>query len=253
MTIQYPQSKPLTDQIVELIEAKIINGEFNVGDKLPTENELATMYKVSRTVIREAIKILKEKGWVETFVAKGTFVVHNTMKGVQFSFDTAMRMQPEDRFGYLIEVRLILEPEIAALAALRASDEEITRMKQAVSLMDKALMVDNNIDEFLKGDFTFHMTMAESTGNPLIHLILNPVVSLLRDVQEFHLLHVKGGNQKSQHHHRLIMNAIERHDPSAARLQMHNHIIQLRTDIEKQKAAESAINNLNQATDTLSG
>jgi GntR family transcriptional repressor for pyruvate dehydrogenase complex len=253
MTIQYPQSKSLTDQIVELIENQIINGEYNVGDKLPTENELAAMYKVSRTVIREAIKILKQKGWVETFVAKGTFVVHNTIKGVQFSFDTAMRMQPEERFGYLIEVRLILEPEIAALAALRANKEEIAKMKQAVKLMDKALTDANKIDEFLNGDFTFHMTMAESTSNPLIHLILNPVVSLLRDVQEYHLFNVKGGDQKSQHHHRLIMNAIERHDPSEARLQMHNHIIQLRTDIEKQKAAESVTNKLNPAADTLSG
>ena len=252
MTIQFPQIRPLTDQMVELIETQIVNGEINVGDKLPSENELAAKYKVSRTVIREAIKTLKQKGWVETFVAKGTFVVNNTSKGVQSSFDTAMRMQSEDRFGYLIEVRSILEPEIAALAALRANDDEIARLLDAVSMMDKA-SIEDNISDFLQADFHFHMTMAESTGNPLIPLILHPVVSLLRDIQEFHLEHVKDGDKRSQHHHRLIMSAIEAHDPSAARLRMHNHIIQLRTDIEKQNAAESVAIKLNGSTDILPG
>jgi len=253
MINQFPLNISLTDQVVELIENQIINKELSVGDKLPSENELAIKYKVSRTVIREAIKILKEKGWVETFVAKGTFIVHNTRKGVHFSFDTAMRMQPNDRFGHLIEVRLIFEPEIAALAALRANEEEISKMKQAVNQMEEALLGENRINEFINGDFIFHMTMAESTGNPIIAMILNPVFSLLRDVQTFHLMNVEGGNQKSQHHHRLVMNSIEKHDPSAARLHMYNHIVQLRVDIENLQINNLDVDKLNINTDYLPG
>jgi GntR family transcriptional repressor for pyruvate dehydrogenase complex len=245
MTIELPNSKPLSQQIAELIEARILAGEFQVGQKLPTENELTTIYKVSRTVIREAIKTLKEKGWVETFVAKGTFVVHKTDWRVQSSFDTAMRMKSEDRFEDLIELRSILEPEMAALAALRASDEQLAKMKESVQFMDKSLEDGDDIERFLEADFTFHMTMAESTGNPLVPVIIRPVVRLFRELQEFHLQHVRGGNQRSQHNHRLIIEAIERHDPEAARLHMRDHIAQLRDDIEKQRTIESVNSSLN--------
>lgn len=245
MTIELPNNKPLSQQIAELLEARILSGEFQVGQKLPTENELTTIYKVSRTVIREAIKTLKEKGWVETFVAKGTFVVHKTDRRVQSSFDAAMRMKSEDRFENLIELRSILEPEMAALAALRASDEQLAKMKEAVQFMDKTLEDGNDVESFLEGDFTFHMTMAESTGNPLVQVIIRPVDRLFRELQEFHLQHVKGGNQRSQSRHRLIIEAIERHDPEAARLHMRDHIMQLRNDIENQRAIESSSSSVN--------
>ena len=240
MTIQQlPYHKPLYEQVCQLIEAQIINGELRIGDKLPTENELAELYKVSRTVIREAIKALKEKGWVETHVAKGTYVVQNVAKGVENSFDVAVRMKPEDRFRNLIQVRRILEPEIAALAASSASQEDIARMRQAVEQMEKAMESKNDIDAFLEGDFVFHMAMADATGNELIRLIIAPVVNLMRDIQTYHLSNVVGGNQRSQHNHKRIMEAIERHDPEAARACMFDHIIQVRDDIENMQTAQA--------------
>jgi DNA-binding FadR family transcriptional regulator len=233
MTIeQLPQNKPLYEQVCHLIESRIIKGEINVGDKLPTENELAVMYKVSRPVIREAIKALKEKGWVETLVAKGTYVVQNVAKGVENSFDVAVRMKPDERFSNLIQVRMILEPEIAALAAVKASQDEIARMRQAVCQMDEAV-INADVDTFLKADFAFHMAMAESTGNRLIHLIMAPVVNLMRDVQKYHLSNVVQGNQRSQRNHKRIMKGIERHDPDHARLCMYEHIVQVRDDIQR--------------------
>jgi len=232
MTTIHPlRYRPLYEQVVELVEARIIDGEFRIGDRLPTENELAAIYMVSRTVIREAMKILKEKGWVETRVGKGTFVVHNMAKSVQSSFDVAIRMKPEDRFSHLIEVRLILEPEIASLAAVRAGADETARIQQAVYQMDQAIAEGDDIDEFLKGDFAFHMALAESTGNPLIRMIIDPVVSLMREFQEYHLSNTKGGKQRSQHNHKLVMEAIKLHDPNAARLRMYEHILQVRADV----------------------
>lgn len=232
---QLPQKKPLYEQVCRLIESQIINGELHIGDKLPTENELAGMYKVSRTVIREAIKALKEKGWVETLVAKGTYVVQNVAKGVENSFDVAIRMKPDERFSNLIQVRLILEPEIAALAAISSTEEDISRMRHAVTQMEQAL-IDENLDGFLKGDFAFHMAIAESSGNHLIHLIMSPVVNLMRDIQRYHLSYVAGGNEHSQQNHKRIMDGIERHDPAATRLCMYEHIIQVRDEIQNATA-----------------
>jgi GntR family transcriptional repressor for pyruvate dehydrogenase complex len=235
MTIQrLPQNKPLYEQVCELIETQIINGEYFIGDKLPTEKELGEIYQVSRTVVREAIKALKEKGWVETHVAKGTFVVSNVAKSVESSFDAVVRMTPENGFSNLIQVRLILEPEIAALSAERANKEDITKMRQAVKQMEESLADHNGIDEFLKGDFSFHMAMAESTGNNLILMIIAPVVNLMRDSQRYHLLNVAGGNQRSQHNHKKIMEAIENHNPEDARRRMRAHIIQVRDDIQNE-------------------
>src|SRR6185369_15452748 len=104
-SVQFPQNKPLSEQVCALIENEIINGTFAVGDKLPTEHELAEMYRVSRTVIREATKILKEKGRLASFVGKGTFVIDETERGIETSLNAMIRMNPETSFSYLIEVR----------------------------------------------------------------------------------------------------------------------------------------------------
>jgi DNA-binding FadR family transcriptional regulator len=238
--LQLPQNKPLYEQVIELIETEIIGGNFHVGDRLPTEMEWAEKYKVSRTVIREAMKALKEKGWIETHVGKGTFVVDNVSKGVGASIDAFLRMDPDGGFEYLIEVREMLEPEIAELAARRASDYQIKQLEDAINQMSNALDHQNNKELFLAGDFLFHSILAESTGNPLVLMILNPVVNLMRAQQKFHLYHVQGGSYKSQQHHLLILEAIKKKDPAAARKHMHEHIRQVRADINEQSNNEQS-------------
>lgn len=236
MTTQFPQSKPLYEQVVELIEARIINGDYRLGDQLPTEFELAAQYRVSRTVIREAMKTLKERGWVDTRVGKGTFLIDNVSRGVGASFDVIVRMNPDLGFEHLIEVRELLEPGIAALAAVRASDEQIQAMRAAVDQMELAMNNPALKDEFLIGDYNFHTLMAQATGNPLVPSILQPVVTLMRDQQKYHLYRVKGGYLKSQSHHRQIMEAIANHDPDAARQAMLDHISQVRADVQSSNA-----------------
>ncbi|TLN28578.1 FadR family transcriptional regulator [bacterium] len=231
-TTQFPQSKPLYEQVVELIEARIISGEYRLGDQLPTEFEMAAQYRVSRTVIREAMKTLKERGWVDTRVGKGTFLVDNVSRGVGASFDVIVRMNPDLGFEHLIEVRELIEPGIAALAAVRASDQQIQAMRAAVEKMENAIEQASAIDDFLTGDYTFHTLLAQSTGNPLVPSILEPVVTLMRDQQKYHLYRVKGGSVKSQNNHRLIMEAIENRDPEAARQHMLDHIRQVRADVQ---------------------
>jgi GntR family transcriptional repressor for pyruvate dehydrogenase complex len=231
--IRIPEIKPLYEQVVDLIEEKILSGELRLGDRLPTENELTTIYKVSRTVIREAMKTLKERGWVETLPAKGTFVVDHVAKGVGLSFDRAIRNAPDGGYNYLIKVREILEPEIAALAAAEASKKHIAALGDTIHKMNYILNTGYNIEEFLKADFSFHMLLAESTGNPLIMLVLDPIVQLMRGQQEYYLLNVEESGQKSLNFHELILNAVETRDAAAARRYMYEHIYKVRMDIEQ--------------------
>ena len=232
MTNDKLSSKSLYIQLAERIEAKIINGDFQVGDRLPTEFELAAQYGVSRTVVREAMKALKEKGWVETRVGRGTFIVDNATRGVGSSFDVIMRQNPDHGYVHLMEMREILEPEIAALAALRASDAQIEAMRAAVEQMEHGLSPAGRVEDFVDGDARFHKLIAESCGNPLILSIISPVLSLIREQQEFHVYRVKGGGRRSQTYHRHVFHAIENRDPENARKSMLTHIRQVREDVQ---------------------
>jgi GntR family transcriptional repressor for pyruvate dehydrogenase complex len=230
-SMQLPQNRPLSEQVCELIENEIIKGTFAVGDKLPTEQELSTQYRVSRTVIREATKILKEKGRLESFVGKGTFVVDRTERGIQSSLDAMLRMNPETSFNYLTEVRELLEPIVAALAALRASDEQIAEMEKAIALMDQSSEDHARQSEFLDSDSKFHTLLAEATGNPIIPMLIKPLGALIRQQQEFMAFEVVGGSVHSQKYHRLIFEAIRLRDAERARAHMEDHIRQVFQDI----------------------
>ena len=239
--MRYPQSIPLSEQVAEMVETQIIAGEFRIGDRLPTENNLSSIYKVSRTVIREAMKVLKEKGWIEIRPGRGTIVIDNVARGVRSSFDVAVRMNPDSGSNHLIEIRQMIEPEIAALAAVRASEEQIISMQQAITQMDRAAQEDPlNIDRFLDADFCFHIIIAESTGNPLVLLIINPVVKLMREQQAF-VSQIMEGLLHSQVNHHLIMEAIIQRDPIQAREYMRRHIMQVREDIQNTTHSVEAV------------
>lgn len=228
---QLPQNKPLSEQVCDLIENEIVKGTFAVGDKLPTENELAEMYRVSRTVIREATKILKQKGRLASFVGKGTFVIDETERGIESSLNAMIRMNPETSFNHLIEVREILEPAMAALAATKANEEQIKELEKAVARMDRSIEDDAHKDDFLDADSKFHGLLAEATGNPIIAMLVKPLGVLIRQQQQYMAFEVVGGSVHSQKYHRQISEAIKQRDPERARMEMLEHIRQVFTDI----------------------
>lgn len=229
--LQFPQNRSLSEQVCDLIENEIIKGTFTVGDKLPTEKELAEMYRVSRTVIREATKILKEKGRLASFVGKGTFVIDETERGIESSLAAMIRMNPETSFNYLIEVREILEPAMAAMAAMKASEEQIKEMQKAVDQMDQSIDDEAHKGKFLDSDSKFHSLLAEATGNPIIPMLVKPLGVLIRQQQQYMAFEVVGGSVHSQKYHKRIFEAIKRRDHETARTEMLEHIRQVFTDI----------------------
>ncbi len=231
--IHLPRNKPLYEQVVELLEKRIIDGEYPVGEKLPTESELATEYMVSRTVIREAIKALRTKGLVDTHAGRGTFVVSATIQGVDTSFAAATQSSPDRGWGHLIEIREMLEPEIAARAATRADEALLAKMQQAINQMDQALAEEpEDLRKFLEADFSFHMSLAEATGNPLVLMIISPVVRLMRDLQRYQLARLEDKGRRSQQNHKRIMSALLNRNAELARQYMLQHIRQVREDVE---------------------
>jgi GntR family transcriptional repressor for pyruvate dehydrogenase complex len=220
------QSSRLYEQIVQQIEESIQKGELTEGSQLPAERELALQFGVSRTAVREAIKALQEKGLVDAFPGRGTFVTNGTSNSMRRSLDRIIKTGDRDGSAYLVEVREILEPEIAALAASRADDEDLEVMREAVETMDSA---DPNSDAFVEADLDFHLALAEAAANPIVLSLIDSIVGLLRE-QRVSISHVEGSPQRGQHYHRSILEAIEQHDPQAAKAAMQAHLWQVRED-----------------------
>src|ERR1700756_1823155 len=128
----------LYEQIVQQIEESIVKGDLKPGDQLPAERDLAQRFGVSRTAVREAVKALREKGLVEAYPGRGTFITDGTPQALRQSLDLMVKIGQPEGSTHLAEVRAILEPEIAALAAARIQDAELTTMRDAVAAMDRA-------------------------------------------------------------------------------------------------------------------
>lgn len=222
------QPERLYERIVGQIEGRIVAGELKIGDQLPSENELAKQFGVSRTAVREAIKALREKRLVEVRPGKGTFITNGMPDAVRHSLGMLMRSGPPNSPGNLVEVREILEPEIAALAATRITDEYIATMREAVVTMDTAL---EDVDRFVEADLDFHLALAEATLNPVIPLLMDSIIDILREQRKRTAL-ADGGLQRGQYHHKKILAAVIRRDPKAARKCMQDHLEQVRKDSE---------------------
>ena len=222
------QTERLYQRIVEQIEHRIVTGELSVGDQLPSERELAEQFAVSRIAVREAVKALREKGLVEIRPGRGTFITNGTQGVVRHSFDLLMKYGSADGSTNLVEVREILEPEIAALAAKHVTDEQIVAMREAVGIMDTAL---DNADVFVEADLDFHLALAQATQNPLIPILMDSIIDLLRG-QRKRIALAENGLQRGQYHHKKILDAVIKRDPETARNAMQRHLQQVREDSE---------------------
>jgi GntR family transcriptional repressor for pyruvate dehydrogenase complex len=219
----------LYEQIVQQIEASIVKGDLKPGDQLPAERDLAQRFGVSRTAVREAVKALREKGLVEAYSGRGTFITDGTTQAVRQSLDLMVKIGQPEGSTHLAEVRAILEPEIAALAAVRIQDAELITMRDAVAAMDRAGVKDPEL--YIEADLDFHLALAEGAANPLILSLLDSIVALLRE-QRMRIFRVPGGPERGQIHHKRILDAVERRDSEKAREAMRAHLAQVRDDSE---------------------
>jgi GntR family transcriptional repressor for pyruvate dehydrogenase complex len=216
----------LYEQIVQQVQESIQKGTLKPGDQLPPERELAQQFGVSRTAVREAVKALREKGLVEAYPGRGTFITDGTTSTIGQSLDRMMKIGQPEGSAYLAEVRETLEPEIAALAARRADEEDLASMRELISVMDSAR---KDPEAFIEADLDFHLALAEAAANPLILSLIDSIVGLLRE-QRMRIFHVEGGPERGQYHHKRILEAIEHRDPLGAREAMKAHMRQVRED-----------------------
>lgn len=222
------RSSKVYEQIAGQIEQLILSGKLRSGDRLPTELEMAEQFQASRTAVREAMKTLAQKGLVDMRPGRGTIVIDGTLQAVRHSLGLLMRVGQVGASENLVEVREILEPEIAALAAARATDEHLAALREAVQEMDASL---DDADTYISADNNFHLALASATHNGLILTFVDSIVGLLSE-QRKHIFSVPGGSARGQVHHKQILEAVLHREPEGARTAMRAHLQQVRSDVE---------------------
>lgn len=210
----------LYEQVAATIRGSIVEGDYVVGQRLPTERELAERHSVSRNVLREAIRLLAKEGLVEVRHGSGTYVTDRTGKALGASLDLFVTLAGgAEAVSNLLEARLIIEPSLAALAAVRASNVQLKQMHEAIRAMDAA---GKDAEAFIASDHHFHLLIAKASDNAIIPLMLDPIVGQLKALRA--RVFRAGETGTAQNFHRAILAAMERHDGEAAFALMKEHL-----------------------------
>lgn len=215
-------SDRLSDRLAKRLATLIESGKLAPGDRLPTEQQLATVHGVSRTVVREAVHQLKSRAMVASRQGSGVFVADRPIN-LPLAFDPSV-LESVDAVVHVVEVRRVLEGEIAALAAERATKSQVATIRRALKAIDTAVTQGG---DGVAEDLAFHHAIGEATGNPQFKLLLGFLEQYLREA-----MRITRGNESRrqdfmeevQLEHHAIVDAIAAHDPLAARQLALHHI-----------------------------
>ncbi len=232
MAFQPLEKKRYSEQVAHEIETKILNNELRLGERLLSEVDLAKEFGVSRTVIREALRLLEGRGFVK--IKRGP-------RGGIFADDGFHRPMSEAlgrlvdsgkvTAGDIFEIRLLIEPYVAAEAAKRAKGEDIEEIETLLNLC-RENMEDCEYLQRVRGKL--HVQLAQATGNPVLIIIMNALIELLR--KYFCDFHEKELERHFVEIHEEILRAIKDRDPERARRLMAGIIIEIRKRVEDNPA-----------------
>ncbi len=207
------------EQVLEQIRQQIFSGRLKPGDKLPSERELAQRFRVSRSSVRDAIQALQTLRLVRSRQGGGTSVCDISADSLASPLSQALA----DRQGMvaeLIEARKLIEPALAARAALNASDEEIGRLEDLLRRQKEKV---RKREPIIEEDSELHYTIALAARNTVVRRMVDLLMDLLRESRA-RGMQVPGRPQRSLAGHRRIVAAIRRRDPRAAHAAMLRHI-----------------------------
>ncbi len=212
-----PAFKPaprLSEQVTAHLRSAVLGGAFQPGDRLPSENTLAAELGVSRTVVREALARLKQDGLVESRHGIGA-IVRSVQKQRAFRLDDMAGADIGD-LGQLFELRVILEVEVALLAAERRSEQQLQALGVCIAAMAAAVRDGN---DGTAPDVAFHQELAEASANhylaDLMRFLSDKLVDQIRTARS-HTGQQRGLPERVQREHESIYEAVRRQEPREA-------------------------------------
>ena len=214
------KSTRIYEEIVRQVKQLIAEGRFKSGDRLPPERELAEKFVVSRTSVREALRALESLGLIDIRPGEGTFVREVSIDALIGPLALLMTTQRE-AIGELFEARRVLEPAIAALAASRATPDEVQEMERILGDQAREIAAGRT---GLAQDAAFHAAIGTAAHNRAITRVVHAIMDLLAQSRE-ESINTPGRATRSHQDHRRIVQAIARRDSDAARQAMLDHLV----------------------------
>lgn len=212
----------LPDEVAEQLRRMIMDSLIPSGEKLPTEGNLMEKFRVSRSTVREAIKILQTEHLVEIKRGKGTYVASNRGIGADPLGLRFTDQSQSDLIFNLMEARALIEPGIAYTAAKRRSKNQVLEMETLLNTMDE---VHARGEDYSPYDCRFHALIAECTQNEVLSRLV-PIINDSIIAAVVHTSHVSGSYQRGSKCHRLLLESIREGNPEAAKAAAEKHIRQ---------------------------
>ncbi len=216
-------TQTLSQKIERNIERAIREKKLPIGSKLPSERELCEMFAVSRTALREALRRLSARGLIE--IRKGSGMIVNNIN-IKVEIDS-LNLYYDLKFdvnliAQIIELRLAFEPEIAKMAALNRTEEDLATLE--ANLQEFATCDPDNTQLESDLDNKFHLNMARATGNPFVIVTMEPVHNLLPRMRNYIYANIEGEKEITLGYHKEIVNAIREKDANRAYEKMQLHL-----------------------------
>lgn len=228
------KTKKVYEEVIEQIKQLIVVGELQPGDKLLSERELSEKLNVSRASIREAFSALEIMGIITIRPGEGSFVRQVSFEGMLEPLSFLLHVNIDDAMN-LLEVRKTLEVEIAALAAMRATPEDIEDIRKALHQMVDEV---NSGEVGDKADAEFHFAVLKAAHNPILIKLMGAVSDLMSSTFHFsrQKIFMEGNMQKILYDsHCSIFEAIEKKKPKQARKLMGKHLTMVEESLAQLK------------------
>jgi GntR family transcriptional repressor for pyruvate dehydrogenase complex len=203
----------LTDEAIESIKSMIVSGELRPGERLPREADLALRLGLSRNSLREAVKALSLIKILDVRQGDGTYVTSLDPALLLDALSFVVDLHRDDSVLHFFQVRRLLEPEAAAIAATRMSDEQVIELG---AILDQ-LGNDPSVDELVATDLEFHHRIAVATGNPVLCSLLDGMSGPTRRARAWRGLTERSAVARTISEHRSIYEAIRAREPDVAR------------------------------------
>jgi GntR family transcriptional repressor for pyruvate dehydrogenase complex len=212
------------ETVIEQIKGELMSGRVQPGDRLPTVSVMAARMTVSPASVREAYRVLANMGLLEVTQGRGTFVTALPMDGA--SILQHFQLAERQSLAHLFEARLILEPQIAALASERASPGEIEAIVSTAREQDR---LEREGRDFLEPDIRFHELLLTAAHNPVVGRMVSAVNELLLESRR-RTLRIPGASAKAVSYHTLVALAVRDHNPDQAQALMEQHVRDVAVD-----------------------
>jgi GntR family transcriptional regulator, transcriptional repressor for pyruvate dehydrogenase complex len=237
------QRRKVYELVAERLLADIVERRLNPGDHLPPERKLADSYRVGRSSVREALRILESRGLIR-LVGHGAFEVAEYGNPLNQSLRLLLSLRDGDLLE-LYEVRKIMEVEAAGLAAARRTEEDLAAMRSAIDEMLEGL---SSRERYIGADVEFHLAVARATGNRIASHMMDAVRDLMRRALSS-IYDIPGSPRRSTEQHRQILEAIAAGSQEEARERMREHLLRVEGEIRevlgaKDKPAARSIQSL---------